>query len=198
MVTSIMKNAVLIHGMPSKDEYFDPSAPSLSNAHWFPWLQKQLIINGVNTQTPDMPDSYKPDYEKWKKEFDRYDIGPQTLLVGHSAGAGFLLRWLSENKDARVGKLILVAPYIGTGPLGPRDFFLFTIDENLADRTNGLVIFNSNNDKSYIHSSVNELRNKLRGTMAKYRELHGYGHFTSDDMKSEKFPELLEACLDKS
>jgi predicted alpha/beta hydrolase family esterase len=197
MVTSIMKNAVLIHGMPSKDEYFDPSAPSLSNAHWFPWLQKQLIINGVNTQTPDMPDSYKPDYEKWKKEFDRYDIGPQTLLVGHSAGAGFLLRWLSENKDARVGKLILVAPYIGTGPLGPRDFFLFTIDENLADRTNGLVIFNSNNDKSYIHSSVNELRNKLRGTMAKYRELHGYGHFTSDDMKSEKFPELLEACLDK-
>jgi predicted alpha/beta hydrolase family esterase len=197
MVTSIMKNAVLIHGMPSKDEYFDPSAPSLSNAHWFPWLQKQLIINGVNTQTPDMPDSYKPDYEKWKKEFDRYDIGPQTLLVGHSAGAGFLLRWLSENKDARVGKLILVAPYIGTGPLGPRDFFLFTVDENLADRTNGLVIFNSNNDKSYIHSSVNELRNKLRGTMAKYRELHGYGHFTSDDMKSEKFPELLEACLDK-
>jgi hypothetical protein len=45
-ITSIMKNAVLIHGMPSKDEYFDPSAPSLSNAHWFPWLQKQLIING--------------------------------------------------------------------------------------------------------------------------------------------------------
>jgi predicted alpha/beta hydrolase family esterase len=192
-----MKNAILIHGMPSKEEYFDPSAPSLSNAHWFTWLQKQLIINSINTQTPDIPDSYKPDYEQWRREFERFDIGPQTLLVGHSAGAGFLLRWLSENKDARVDKLILAAPYIGTGPLGPRDFFLFTIDENLADRTNGLVIFNSNNDKSYIHSSVNELRNKLRGPKAKYRELHNYGHFTSDGMKSEKFPELLEVCLDK-
>jgi predicted alpha/beta hydrolase family esterase len=197
MDTYIMKNAVLIHGMPSRDEYFDLNTPSESNAHWFPWLQKQLVINGINTQTPDMPDSYKPDYEKWRREFERYDIGLQTLLVGHSAGAGFLLRWLSENKDARVDKLILVAPYIGIGPLGPRDFFLFKIDENLADRTNGLVIFNSDNDKSYIHGSVNELRNKLRGPKAKYREVHNYGHFTSDGMKSEKFPEILEVCLDK-
>jgi predicted alpha/beta hydrolase family esterase len=195
MGTNIMKNAVLIHGMPSKDEYFDPNSPSESNAHWFPWLQKQLIIKGYNTQTPDIPDSYKPDYEKWRTEFERYDIGQQTLLVGHSAGAGFLLRWLSENNDVKVGKLILVAPYMGFGAKIPNNFFNFKLDENLADRTKGTVIFNSDDDKSYIHRSVEQLRHNLKGPNAKYKEFQGYGHFTIEDMKTVEFAELLDACL---
>jgi predicted alpha/beta hydrolase family esterase len=195
MDANIMKNAVLVHGAPSKEDYLDPQKPSESNAHWFPWLQKQLIINGINTQTPDMPDSYKPDYEKWRREFERYDIGPQTLLVGHSTGAGFLLRWLSENKDTSVGKIILVAPYIGFGAKVPTSFFNFTLDENLADRTGRLVIFNSDDDKGYIQRSANELRHKLKGANTKYKEFQKYGHFTFEDMKSEKFSELLEESL---
>jgi predicted alpha/beta hydrolase family esterase len=181
--------------MPDREEYFDPAAPSLSNAHWFPWLQKQLIINGFNTQTPDIPDSYKPEYEKWVKEFERFDVTPETLLVGHSAGGGFLLRWLSENKDTTVGKLILVAPYMGFGAKIPNNFFNFELDENLADRTSGTIIFNSDDDRSYIHRSVNLLRHKLKGPNAKYKEFHGYGHFVYEHMNTEKFPELLEACL---
>jgi hypothetical protein len=41
------------------------------------------------------------------------------------------------------------------------------------------------------------LRHKLKGANAKYREFHGFGHFTYEDMGTEKFPELLEACLSK-
>jgi predicted alpha/beta hydrolase family esterase len=190
-----MKNAVLVHGMPTKEEYFNPLTLSESNAHWFPWLQKQLIINGIFTQTPEMPEPYKPNYEKWAREFERFDIGPHTVLVGHSTGAGFLLRWLSEHKDIKVGKLLLVAPFIGFGAKVPDDFFDFVLDENLADRTNGTIIFNSDNDRSYIHRAVDVLRHKLKGANAKYREFHGLGHFTYDGMGTDKFPELLEACL---
>jgi predicted alpha/beta hydrolase family esterase len=192
-----MKNAVLVHGMPSKEDYFDQGLLSESNSHWFPWLQKQLLIKNILTQTPEMPEPYKPDYEKWAREFERYDIGPQTLLVGHSAGAGFLLRWLSEHKDIKVGRLILVAPFLGFGAKIPNSFSNFMLDENLADRTAGTVIYNSDDDKSYIHRAVNVLRHSLKGANAKYKEFHGYGHFTYNDMHTEAFPELLEDCLGK-
>jgi len=42
-----MKTAIIIHGMPSKEEYFSPKTKSQSNGHWLPWIQKQLILNGI-------------------------------------------------------------------------------------------------------------------------------------------------------
>ena len=106
-----MKNAIIIHGTCDEDEYFSDKYPSLSNSHWFPWLQKQLLINNIFTQTPEMPEAHKPDYDKWKKEFEKFDVNSETILVGHSCGGGFLIRWLSENK-IKIKKLILVAPWL--------------------------------------------------------------------------------------
>lgn len=99
-----MKNAILLHGACDKEEYFDDQYPSLSNSHWFPWLQKQLLINGVLAQTPEMPDAYAPNYDKWKSEFERMEINENTVLVGHSCGGGFLVRWLSWNKPRNMSK----------------------------------------------------------------------------------------------
>lgn len=39
------KSAIILHGMPSKEEYFSPAYASPSNSHWLPWLQKNLLIN---------------------------------------------------------------------------------------------------------------------------------------------------------
>src|SRR3989304_5335346 len=107
-----MKNAIILHGLPDKDEYYDPDFPAQSNAHWIPWLQKQLQRKDIFTQTPEMPLSFKPEYTVWRKELERYDIGPKTLLVGHSCGGAFLVLWLSEHKDVKVAKVVLVAPWI--------------------------------------------------------------------------------------
>lgn len=38
-----MRNAILLHGLPSKEEYYNPDRPSSSNSHWFPWLQNYLV-----------------------------------------------------------------------------------------------------------------------------------------------------------
>ena len=75
-----MLNAILIHGSCDKEEYFSNKYPSLSNSHWFPWLQKQLLIKGIFTQTPEMPDAYAPDYEKWKIEFEHYPVDEETIV----------------------------------------------------------------------------------------------------------------------
>lgn len=193
-----MKNAILIHGRPDKDEYYDASYPSPSNSHWFPWLSKQLMTRDIFTVAPEIPKPWQPRYNIWKKELERFEINPETILVGHSCGGGFLVRWLSENKDKQVGKVVLVAPWLNpeNNPASETaDFFDFEIDENLGDRTKGITIFNSDNDMETIQKSVNILKDKIKGL--NYKEFHEYGHFCFNDLKTDAFPELLEEILAK-
>jgi hypothetical protein len=105
-----------------------------------------------------------------------------------------LVRWLSENKDKRVGNVVLVAPWLdpdrqeGTG-----DFFEFTIDPNLAERAASITIFNSDDDEESVQKSVQIIRETIKDI--KYKEFHHYGHFCLSDLKTEKFPELLDEIV---
>lgn len=186
-----MKNAVLLHGKPSKEEYYSPLLPSISNSNWHPWLQQQLNIRNIPTQTPEMPNAWKPHYPTWQKEFERFDITPETILVGHSCGGGFLVRWLSEHRDISVDKMILVAPSLGIG-WAEDDFFEFEIDHDLASRTKGLTIYGSDNDADSIKQAITTLRSALN--TAKYHEFPGYSHFATEDIGSG-FVELLQDIL---
>jgi hypothetical protein len=42
-----MKTAILIHGYYNKSEFEDVNRPLPSNDHWFPWLQRQLMLKGI-------------------------------------------------------------------------------------------------------------------------------------------------------
>jgi alpha-beta hydrolase superfamily lysophospholipase len=42
-----------------------------------------------------------------RSEFERYDIFPETDLVGHSCGGGFFVRWLSKHLEVKVGNVVL-------------------------------------------------------------------------------------------
>lgn len=188
-----MKNAIILHGKPGKKEYYDPGRPSSSNYHWIPWLQKQLQINEISTQTPEMPRAFEPNYQVWAKEFERYEITPDTILVGHSCGGGFLVRWLSEHKDVTVGKVILVAPWMDPDREETTDFFEFEIDPDIVKRTKSFTIFYSDNDHISVEKTVQRLKGKVPGCVLK--EFHNYGHFTQENMKTPEFPELLKALL---
>ncbi len=63
-----MKNSIMIYSTRSDKEYFSDKYPSLSNSHCLPCLQKQLLLNGIFTQTPEILDAYKPEYENGRKE----------------------------------------------------------------------------------------------------------------------------------
>lgn len=60
-----MKNAIILHGGPSKEEYYDRSTPSESNSYWIPWLQAQLIKNDITTVTPEIPNAYDKNWDVW-------------------------------------------------------------------------------------------------------------------------------------
>lgn len=190
-----MKNAILVPGRPDKKEYYDPAIPTNSNNHWFPWLTKQLMMKDILTVSIEVPKPWQPRYKLWKKEFERFEIGPETILVGHSCGGGFLLRWLSENKDKKVGKVVLVAPWINprNNPISDTaDFFEFDIDPDFVSRTAGVTIFNSDNDHESIQETVDLVRDKVKDLG--YKEFHDSGHFC-DDPKMTEFPELFEEIL---
>lgn len=188
-----MKTAIILHGKPSKEEYFDPQGPSPSNKHWLAWLQRQLIVNGVLAQTPELPEPYKPVYEKWRSVFERFLINKDTILVGHSCGAGFLVKWLSQNK-VKVGKVALVAPFLHSSDNKIKTGLdNLKIDRDMIKRTNGLMVFYSLDDEKSVLTSVERLRTELRG--ARFKKFTNHGHFCIEDMKTEKFPELRDFLL---
>jgi len=188
-----MKTAIILHGMPSKEEYFSPGGSPQSTKHWLPWIQHQLILNGILAQTPEFPEPYEPVYEKWASVFEQFAIGEDTMLIGYSGGGGFLVRWLSENK-VKVGKVVLVAPFLDSDHDEVKsNFFDFGIDENIAERTQGIFMIFSVDDDREILDSVNRIRSKVKNIQIV--ELQKGGHFTMSDMKTEEFPELRDLLL---
>jgi predicted alpha/beta hydrolase family esterase len=187
-----MKNAIIVHGKPSKENYYSSESPSSSNFAWIPWLQKQLIINDIKTDTPEMPHAYQPDYSIWKREFERFDINEETVLVGHSMAGGFLLRWLSENKGVTVARVILVAPSLDPLRQNETGFCEFDIDPTITDRTQ-LVVLTSDNDSDKAALSLKMITDALPD--AEIKMFPGYGHFILDHMPSAQFPELAEEIL---
>ena len=188
-----MPNAIILHGRPRKAEYYSDKFPSMSNSHWLPWLQKQLLNRDIFAATPEIPLAYEPLWERWVKEVERYEITPETILVGHSCGGGFWVRYLSEHQDITVGKLVLVAPWIDVEQEDPNHFFSFEIDPLIASRTGRLIILNSTDDVAEIQSSVQVLREQLQDI--EYKEFTDRGHFTQKYMPDNTFPELLELLV---
>ncbi len=187
-----MKNAILIHGCCDKQEFFSDEYPSGSNSHWFPWLQKQLIKQGIETQTPEMPTPFAPKYEEWVKVMDQFQVMDETILVGHSCGAGFLVRYLTDTK-LKADKLILVAPYLD--PIKKRKGFLdFEIDPTVQDKVNELhILFSTDESVEGVKESTDTVAEIF--PKAQVHKFNNKGHFTFEEMKTVEFPELLELII---
>ena len=183
-----MKQAIIIHGYNDRSECEDVTRPAASNDHWIPWIQRQLLLNGIEAQTPEMPGFYKPHYDEWKKMLERFTPDEQTILVGHSCGGGFLVRWLSETNQ-KVGKVVLVAPWLDPEKVIDPEFFNFQIDPTLASKTDGLTIMYSTDDVHEILTSISILKERLQGAI--FKEYNNKGHFVLSSLKTDKFPELL-------
>lgn len=190
-----MKNAIILHGMPSRVEY--EQHPHQTEKHWLPWIKQQLITQGIATDAPELPQPYEPNYQDWKQVFEQFPITNETVLIGHSAGAGFLVRWLSEN-NVQVGKVVLVAPWMDPEnylqkTYGHSDFFNFAIDRDFPKRTQGTVIFVSDDDERWVLETVQTITQQCPDILVK--QFHNHGHFTFDDMGTIEFPELLQEIL---
>ncbi len=165
-----------------------PPGHTFSGGFWMGWLKKELDSRNIATDCPEMPDPWNPVYDEYKKEFEKYRVDENTILVGHSRGCAFLVRWLG-NATQKVKKLLLVAPYkIAVGDnLLKKEFYRFDIDAGISERVNDIVIFTSDDeDKEGILSA--RMYHKALG--GKIISLKNHGHYTMD-----KFPEILQEMV---
>lgn len=187
-----MKNAIIIHGCSgSAEDSIDFNAePSVK--HWIPWTRKALIARGIPATTPLMPESWIPDYNKWKAEFEKQEVTKETMLIGHSCGCAFLVRWLGDSKQ-KIDKLILIAPWkIGTSSEEKKKFYEYAIDETIKSRVNKIVMFTADNEEENGKKSLKIFHDVLGGKVV---ELKGRGHYTQEDMLTGEFPELLAEVI---
>lgn len=191
----MMRNVVLLHGKPSEEKFNDPNELNPSDSNWLPWAARQFALNGYQVAKPDLPRPYAPVYEDWAREFRRHDLNDKTILVGLSAGAGFLAKWLSNHQGVTINKLALVAPW--TDPHRKYGHFFATeLDPRLPERClGGLSVFYSSEDDPEAQASLEVIRTAF-GDTAHYIDLPQYGHFMlGNTMTGPEFPELIDEVL---
>jgi len=191
LANNINLNCIMIHGCSDSAE--EMATLGELAFHWMPWTREKLEAQGVKVETPLMPESWEPDYEKFKAEFEKYEVDENTILVGHSCGCAFLVRWLGDTKQ-KIAKLILVAPWkIPTdGYSGGEAFYIYPIDETIKIRIGEIVMFTADNEAAEGKESLNIFHEALGG---KIIELKKHGHYTLNDMGTNEFPELLEIIV---
>jgi predicted alpha/beta hydrolase family esterase len=188
-----MKNCIILHGCPSDEEKAMNPETRTYDKHWIPWTKQELVKVGIHVETPIMPNPWKPDYQAFKDEFEKQGISENTILVGHSCGCAFLVRWLGETKQ-KVNKLILVAPWkIPDGNDEARKkFYIYDIDDSIRGRVGEIVMFTSDDEEDEGKQSLEIYHLALGGQII---NLNNHGHYTLGDMGTQEFPELVEAII---
>lgn len=185
---------IMVHGFNPKGKELVQQGKRLQNDRdWIPWLKEKLKDKGYEAHNPSMPKFWEPSYEEWKAKIEEYEIDESTVLIGHSLGAAFLLRYLGDKK-LKIKKLILVSPSLVSKENFPAvaKFYDFEIDKGIAERTNEIVIYTSDNDYQRMIESAKIAHDKIGGRLI---ELKGQGHFIEKHMGKSEFPELLDEAL---
>lgn len=102
-----MKNAFIFHGTGGYPE-----------ENWFPWLKTKLDEQGILTTVPQFPTPEGQSLESWLAVMQPHEseIDQETVLIGHSLGGLFLLRYL-EQLGHSVGASVFVAASAGVKPI---------------------------------------------------------------------------------
>ncbi len=193
-----MKQQVfVIHGGTAFDtyeEYFsylqnkEVSLEKLQGKDWKMNLQNDLG-EGFEVFLPKMPNSQNAVYKEWCVWLEKFlpllDDG--VILVGHSLGAVFLAKYLSENSvTKKIKATLLVAPPFGRdlGQLLPQ-FSITSSLEKLQLQGGKVIIFHSKDDPVVDFSELKRYQDALPSLDTRIFE--DRGHFNM-----EEFPEMVE------
>ncbi|PIR68230.1 hypothetical protein COU49_02030 [Candidatus Nomurabacteria bacterium CG10_big_fil_rev_8_21_14_0_10_35_16] len=182
-------NCIIIHGCPPNEAEYDVRKIK-GHFHWIPWVAEKINQMGIKTINPLMPSPWAPDYEAYKKEFEKNSVDENTILIGHSCGCAFLVNWLGDTKQ-KIKKLILIAPWKvnSRNDVIREKFYSFQIDSTISERVGEIVMFTSDTERDGGIESLKIYHETLGG---KIISLANHGHYTFPDMGTREFPELLE------
>lgn len=165
-------NIFIIHGWASN-----------SQDCFIPWLAKILSDRGCNVCTPNMPNPYHPDINKWIDVLKNLIKHPDknTYLIGHSLGCYIILKYLEELKNKEVGGVLCIA-----GSMGIRGKLKIEPNKVLPNVKKIIALF-SDNDYYIPLSEKKEFESKLNATVC---VLHNMGHFSRKE-NTRQIPEII-------
>lgn len=185
-------NAIICHGIKVTKESFDKMTMPMCASGWHPWLQQKLILSGVPTQCPSFTNSWIParSYAADADIMNRMQIDENTILIGHSCGGGFLVKYLTDNPQIKIARLVLISPWIDPMHVFPEYFNKFEPDANIPNRVGRIDLFYSTDDhySDWILKGCEKLE-KLWPTMHVHK-FTDRNHFSAVDLP--EFPELWE------
>jgi len=171
-----------------KDYKIDPYKKRI---YWINWLATKL--KNYEIVIPQMPCDKNAKYEEWKIWFEKYlpfIKDKNFILMGHSLGAIFLLKYLSENNlKKKIGQLHLFAPAIFDDGLGPEKLSTLRSNlkkiKNIEKKCKEFHLWYSKDDPVCLFKNSEIIRNIIPNV--NFHVFKNKGHF-----KQPTFPEILK------
>lgn len=132
---------------------------------------------------PRMPNEEEPDYEAWKDQIAKtHDAAGEVIFVGHSLGASFLLKYLSEEVLAKppAGVFLIAPPYWGAKDWEVDEYALREDFAEKLSKFQRIFFYHSRDDVWVPFAHLEMYKEKL--PQAIIREFDGRGHQLNNDM----------------
>lgn len=192
------KQILLIHGGSTFDTYKDYllflenlkiNLDKYRKTKWSDSLRKELGVK-FDVLLPRMPNPTNAKYSEWEVLFKKIVplLKNNVILIGHSLGAIFLVKYLSENKFPKkvLATMLISAPYDNDGmeeSLG--DFILPKSLNKLSKQGGKIFLYQSKDDLVVPCANIEKYKKALPSVII--REFKKGGHFNQ-----LKFPELVK------
>lgn len=204
-----MKQIVFIHGgnvFPNEENLlevlstweYDPKRERKRRRE--DWLSEQLKSE-YDFFKPPMPNQLNASYKVWKLRFEKVQKilnQEDTLLIGHSLGAMFLIKYIGENGfPNKVKQLHLIAPVLDSSGMKDEDSYLGdfayspNIIPNLQKICEEIFLYHSTDDPVVPYEHSQRIMTYL--PHAKLTTFTDKWHFSGEIT----FPELLENIRNK-
>ncbi len=192
------KQVILIHGGSTFDTFKEYLAflkglkidlNRYRRTKWSDSLRKDLGSR-FDVLLPKMPNPMNAKYDEWRILFKKIVplLDNNVILIGHSLGAIFLVKYLSENKFPKkiLATLLVSPPYDDEGmEESLSDFVLPKSLDKLNKQGGKVFVYQSKDDKVVPSSHLEKYKKALPSVII--REFKKRGHF--DQLK---FPELIK------
>ena len=201
--TKMKKQVIVVHGgdtFNTHEEYLkyiqdfqiDIERYRTDKVDWKPWLRQKLGEN-YEVILPIMPNKTNAVFDEWKIWFEKLFpfINNDVILVGHSLGASFLAKYLSENKSPKkVSGVFLVSGVFDVDSEG-YPLASFALPPKLDLQSENIYLYHSKDDPIVPFSTLEKFATAL--PKAHSRTFEDRKHLNQGE-----FPELAEDILSLS
>lgn len=170
---------------------FEANLEKLQRKGWKDSLAESLG-SGYDVYLIKMPNAFDAKYKEWKLWFEKYLplLNDGLVLVGHSLGAVFLAKYLSEETiSKKIKATFLIAPPFDKDEDRTLPEFAITSPLlKLAEQAGELYMYHSKDDPVVEYSEFEKYRAQLPN--AHMKSFENRQHFNQ-----ENFPELIEDII---